>query len=279
MKQLNIILLLMFSTTAVFSQTKNSPSNDSSKNIQLEEVVISASNFKEKKRNIAQTIDVISAKKIALSQTQNTGDLLIQSGKVFVQKSQQGGSSPVIRGFEASRILLVVDGVRMNNAIYRSGHLQNIITVDQNSLSSVEVMNGAASTIYGSDALGGTIQLLTKNPTLSTTKNVLFKGMAFTRFSSANNEKTFHADINVGGKKIAFLQSFNYSDFDDMKMGDRYLSAFPNFGRRSLYISQINGLDTILKNSDDRKQVASGYQQWDWLEKILFKQNDHLTHI
>jgi hemoglobin/transferrin/lactoferrin receptor protein len=101
---------------------------------QLSEILIYATKFAERKKNIVQKIDVISQRRIAELNAQNTGDLLIQSGSLFVQKSQQGGSSPVIRGFEASRVLLVVDGIRMNNAIYRAGHLQNIITVDQNML-------------------------------------------------------------------------------------------------------------------------------------------------
>lgn len=135
-------MLLAFSaiTTSAFGQKAKAVTDTAKKEISLEEVVISASNFAEKQRNIAQKIDVISAKAIASANAQNTGDLLISTGKIFVQKSQQGGSSPVLRGFEASRVLLVIDGVRMNNAIYRSGHLQNIITNDQNSLSRVEVM-------------------------------------------------------------------------------------------------------------------------------------------
>ena len=98
----------------------------------LDEIIVSGSKFAEKKRNIVQKIYNISATQIRNANTQNIGDLLLNTGNLFVQKSQQGGSSPIIRGFEASRILLVVDGIRMNNAIYRSGHLQNAITVDQN---------------------------------------------------------------------------------------------------------------------------------------------------
>ena len=97
---------------------------------ELSEVVISASKFPEKKLNIAQRIDVISSKYISRVNAQNTGDLLINTGNVFVQKSQLGGGSPMIRGFSTNRVLLVVDGVRMNNAIYRSGNLQNVISVD-----------------------------------------------------------------------------------------------------------------------------------------------------
>src|SRR5829696_8993944 len=140
--------------------------NTSAKN--MDEVIIYSGKFAERKKNIAQKIEVISARQIAQWNAQNTGDLLMHTGNVFVQKSQQGGSSPVIRGFEANRVLLVVDGIRMNNAIYRAGHLQNVITVDQNSLERIEVLYGPASTLYGSDALGGVVLMRTKQPKLST---------------------------------------------------------------------------------------------------------------
>ena len=135
MKKIYLLVNLFLLIQTIQAQKKNHPSSDTSfKHIELEEIVVSSSGFSERKKNIAQKIDVISAKTIAQSNSQNIGDLLINTGKIFVQKSQQGGSSPVIRGFEASRILILIDGVRMNNAIYRSGHLQNIITNDQNSL-------------------------------------------------------------------------------------------------------------------------------------------------
>lgn len=278
MKKILISICLQSITFIGFAQEKNNTKDTTVKEISLEEVVISASNFEENKKNIAQKIDIITAKTIAQTNAQNTGDLLINTGKVFVQKSQQGGSSPVLRGFEASRVLLVIDGIRMNNAIYRSGHLQNVITSDQNSLSRVEVMYGPSSTIYGSDALGGIIHLVTKSPVLSGNKKILITGTAFTRYSSVNNEKTIHADASIGGKKFAWFQSYNYSDFGDMKMGSNYLSKYPNFGRRSTYVGSINGVDTVLTNSDDRVQKFSGYKQWDIIQKLLFKQNDHISH-
>ncbi len=278
MKKKFIAAILLFITYSGFAQQKNIIKDTTVKEISLDEVVISASNFAEKKKNIAQKIDVISAKTIAQTNAQNTGDLLINTGKIFVQKSQQGGSSPVLRGFEASRVLLVIDGVRMNNAIYRSGHLQNVITSDQNSLSRVEIMYGPSSTIFGSDALGGIVHLITKSPVLSGDKKFLTTGSAFTRYSSVNNEKTIHADVSIGGKKLAWFQSYNYSDFGDMKMGSNYLSKYPNFGKRSTYVGKVNGVDSVLVNPDDRVQKFSGYKQWDIIQKLLFKQNDHISH-
>ena len=259
---------------------KKQPTNDTiKKTIILDDIVLSSGNFAEKKKNIAQRIELLSSKHIEQSMSQNTGDLLLNTGKIFVQKSQQGGSSPVIRGFEASRILLVIDGVRLNNAIFRSGHLQNIITNDQNSLRQVEVTYGPSSTTYGSDALGGTIQLLTKNPVLSATQKVVSKGTTFFRYSSANEEKTIHADVSLGGKKLAWFQSYNYSNFGDMKMGSNYPDRYPNFGRRSQYIETINGVDVIQTNSNDKVQKFTAFKQWDIIEKVLFKPNDKQSHL
>lgn len=273
------IFLMMLSVSAfLYTQAQNEKQDSSAK--ELEELVISASKFPEKKLNVAQRIDVINSKFISRVNAQNTGDLLINTGNVFVQKSQQGGSSPVIRGFEASRVLLVVDGVRMNNLIYRSGHLQNAITVDQNMLESMEVLYGPASTIYGSDALGGVVHFRTKAPKLAVEgKSVSVSGNAFIRYSSVNKEKTAHADINFGWKKFAWLQSYSFSDFGDVKMGNNYPDKYNGFGRRDSFVAYMNGVDTVLKNADNAVQKFSGYMQWDMLQKILFKQNERMSHV
>jgi hemoglobin/transferrin/lactoferrin receptor protein len=273
-----LLSMLLFIIQGLSAQEKK----DSTEQLkELDEIIISGSKFAEKKKNIVQKIYNISSNEIRNANTQNIGDLLINTGNVFVQKSQQGGSSPVIRGFEASRILLVVDGIRMNNAIYRSGHLQNAITVDQNMLSSIEVLQGPASTLFGSDALGGAIHMMTRQPQLSTDKNKTnIKGSAFSRFSSANNEKTIHADINVGWKKIGILSSITLSDYGDTKIGSHDKKGFELFGTRPYYIDPFNGYtgDTILKNNNDRIQKFSGYTQMDLLQKILFNPNEKTAH-
>ena len=273
------IAACMLLCNAVIAQQQNNTVVDTTKKISnLEEVIVSSSNFAEKKKNIVQPIDVITAKKIASTNAQNTGDLLMSTGKIFVQKSQQGGSSPVIRGFEASRVLLIVDGVRLNNLIYRSGHLQNAITIDQNTLSRVEVLYGPSSTIYGSDALGGAIHFITKSPILSPNNKILITGTDFVRYSSVNNELTTHVDLSIANKKLGWFQAVNGSQFGDMKMGNKYLAAYPNFGRRSFFVGNINGIDSVVVNSNDRTQKFSGYKQLDITEKFLYKQNENIKH-
>ena len=279
MRKIYSMLLLLLVITKIEAQQKIITKLDTTiKEINLEEVIISATNFTEKIKNIAQKIDIITANTIALTNAQNTGDLLQSTGKIFVQKSQQGGSSPVIRGFEASRILLIIDGVRMNNAIYRSGHLQNSITVDQNSLSRVEVLYGPSSAIYGSDALGGAVHLITKGPIFSNAQKLLTTGSGFVRYSNVNEEKTMHIDASIGNKKFAWFQAYNFSNFGDMRMGSEYQGSYPNFGTRSNYITSINGIDSVIKNNDDRVQKYSGYKQWDITQKFAFKQSEKITH-
>jgi hemoglobin/transferrin/lactoferrin receptor protein len=244
----------------------------------LEEAIVYSNKFAERKKNLVQKIDIITARTISRFNSQNTGDLLMHSGHVFVQKSQQGGSSPVIRGFEASRVLIVIDGIRHNTAIFRSGHLQNVITIDQNMLEQAEIMQGPSSTLYGSDALGGVVHLRTKSPKLSGDNNMLSTGMAFIRLSSANNEKTLHYDLSLGGKKTAWLSGFTFSNFGDMKMGSRYPVRYPTFGRRDSVIAFFGFKDSVIANKDPQVQRYSGYKQWDVLQKLLYQPNENISH-
>ena len=267
---------LLFNCIITQAQVPDTDEDTSVKN--MDEVLIYSNKFAEKRKNLAQRVDVITNKTIARVNTQNTGDLLMNTGNIFVQKSQQGGSSPVLRGFEASRILLVVDGIRFNNAIYRGGHLQNVISLDQNMLERVEVLYGPASAIYGSDALGGVIHVRSKTPKFSTDGKVAKSGTSFMRYSLVNVERTFHVDLSLGWKKIAWLQSYSFSDFGHMKMGNNYPDKYPTFGRRDSLIGFFGFRDSVIANWDNRLQKFSGYMQWDYLQKLLVKQSENITH-
>jgi hemoglobin/transferrin/lactoferrin receptor protein len=281
MKRILMFMLAIIANELLYSKTSEQK-NDSIKNtVTLSEMVISANKVEEDKKQIAQQIETISSLQIRKLNTQSTADLLQQTGHVNVQKSQQGGGSIIIRGFEASRVLLVVDGVRMNNLIYRAGHLQNSITVDQNMLDRVEVLFGPSSTVYGSDALGGVVAFYSKNPLFAEGDEKLkTKGGFFTRYSSANNEKTGHFDINLGAKKFASLTSFTMSDFDDLKMGKSKNPFYKSgFGERNFYVQRINEKDSLVVNEDKYLQKFSGYTQYDLLQKLSYKQSDKITHI
>ena len=98
---------------------------------------------------------VINQQQIQNSNTATSAELLLLSPSVTIQKSSFAGGSPILRGFEANRVLLIVDGVRMNNAIYRGGHLQNSLTIDPFIIENCDVIFGPSAVTYGSDAIGG----------------------------------------------------------------------------------------------------------------------------
>ncbi|RYF72145.1 MAG: TonB-dependent receptor [Cytophagaceae bacterium] len=249
--------------------------------IRLNEVTVSASRFEQRARRSPFQIQTISRDQIAFRNQQNTADLLAQTGNVFIQKSQGGGGSPMIRGFEASRVLLVVDGVRMNNAIYRAGHLQNVLRIDPAMIERAEVLFGPGSTLYGSDALGGVLYFQSRNPELTKTGQTIVHPSAYVRYASATVERTAHADVSIGTRRWGFLSSVTAADFGDVIQGNNRLAAYPDFGKRTQYVTvdQSGGSDQIILNDNPNKQVGSAYSQLDLLQKVIFQPAASIKHI
>jgi len=243
--------------------------------INLKEFVFSANKVSEKYSDLSMKIDILPSRQIQFSNSQTSGDLLQQSGKVFVQTSQLGGGSPVIRGMESSRLLLVVDGVRMNNAIFRAGHLQNVITIDPNILSRVEIVHGPGSVIYGSDAMGGVMHFYTRNPILSTNDKIFSSGNAMLRYSSAANEFTESINVNIGGKKLAAFFGGSLKTIGDLRVGNKSDNKYGDWGKCMNYVERIDGKDVMVKNEDPLIQKRSGYSQHDVFAKILFKPSQY----
>lgn len=240
----------------------------------LAEIIISANKFEQLKKESPNQIEIITSKKIAFQNTANTANLLEQSGNVFVQRSQAGGGSPILRGLESSRVLIVVDGIRMNNAIYRSGHLQNVMRIDQNMLDRAEVIFGPSSVMYGSDALGGVINFRSKSPELNKTN-----ANGYVRYASAFGEKTAHIDLNLGRKRFGSLTSFTISDFGDLIQGSKRSEKYPNFGKRTFYVERQNEKDISVPNENENKQIGSTYSQHDFFQKFSFQQSKKINHI
>jgi hemoglobin/transferrin/lactoferrin receptor protein len=236
---------------------------------QLDEIVISVFKKEEKSKRIAEQIAVLSSKNIQKLSPQTSADLLAIIPGIKVQKSQFGGGSPVIRGMESNRVLLVVDGVRMNNAIYRKGHLQSSITIAPNLLDKIEVVFGPSSVIYGSDALGGVIHYYTKTPKLSEDNEV--KSQFFSRFSTVNQEITTNVSAEVSFNNWASFTSISYSDFGELKAGKNRSHGFSDWGNVFYYSENVNGNynENPTINSNPNLLRNTGYNQTDVLQKFF----------
>lgn len=245
----------------------------------LNQVIVSANRFEENAKDVAQPVDVIRTSDLNYMSQPTTAEVMQNTGNVLVQKSQLGGGSPIIRGFETNKVLMVVDGVRMNNAIYRGGHLQNIITIDNSMLEKIEIVYGPGSVMYGSDALGGVMHFYSKNPILSDNGGVKVKANAFTRFATASMEKTGHFDFSIGTAKFGSLTSFTYSSFGDLMQGYNRNELYGTWGLRTFYAERVNGKDSMFANQNWHLQAGSGYNQYDLMQKFLFKQSDKVSHV
>lgn len=238
--------------------------------LSVNEVVVSANRWKQQSAEIPVKITSIQTKDIALQNPQTAADLLTISGKVFIQKSQQGGGSPMIRGFATNRLLYAIDGVRMNTAIFRSGNIQNVISLDPFATEKAEVLFGPSSVIYGSDAIGGVMSFQTLTPKFSKDDKTFISGNAIARYSTANNEQTGHFDVNLGWKKWASVTSFSSNDFGDLRMG----SHGPDEYLRPFYVIRQNGEDVIVANENSLVQKPTAYSQINLMQKIRFAPNE-----
>ena len=252
------------------------------KSERLNEVFLSAAMEDVERSRIAEEIAVFSNKDIQNAVPQTSADMLAKIPGVKVQKTQFGGGSPVLRGMEANRILLVVDGVRMNNAIYRKGHLQNSITVSPSMIDKTEVLFGPSSVVYGSDALGGVIHYYTRKPQTSERPNVNLEFLG--RYSTVNNENTLSAAVELQFEKIASFTSVSHSKFGDLRMGNLRTHGFNDWGLQYEFSDNTDtyyNTEPVL-NSDPSVQRNVGYQQTDLLQKLfipLNKGNDLMFNL
>lgn len=224
--------------------------------------IIFAEDKEESQRLLTPSkIESIKAENIFLDAPSTSADALQKSGAVTVQMSQSGGGSPIIRGFEANRVLLVVDGVRLNNAIYRSGHLQNSISISPLMLKNIDIVFGPSSVKYGSDALGGVVHYHTKSPE----KGQEWNANLLQRYSSINKGVNLYYDHSWSKNKWSFLQAINLNRFGNLTMGGQRNHGYIDWGNEA-HITNGN------------EQLRTAYDQVDFIQKIRLDASPYLSY-
>lgn len=238
--------------------------------LMLQELVVSSSRWWQASDIIPTKVTSLDFEETNRYNPQTAADMLGLTGEVFIQKSQYGGGSPMIRGFATNRLLYSVDGVRMNTAIFRSGNIQNVISLDPFAIGHTEVLFGPGAVCYGSDAIGGVMVFNTLSPQFSSGDKPRLMASATLRSATASSELTGHAHVGVGWEHWAFLTSFTYSSFGDLKQGmhgpEKYIMPYivvPGYDESGVY-------DRAEENSNERSQVPSSYTQYNIMQKIKF---------
>lgn len=187
----------------------------------LDEVVVTASRSLQQEAAVPYTTNKIKRKELNQFQPRTTPEALMGTTGVFVQKTNHGGGSAFVRGLTGNQNLILVDGIRLNNSTFRYGPNQYLNTIDAYCIEQLEVVKGTGSVQYGSDALGGVIQVFTKDPSFLKNKNQQkLSGLLSGKLMSAGMEQTGRAEINYKNTRFAATGGLTVRNFGDVLGGD-----------------------------------------------------------
>lgn len=211
-----LTLLTLFGSQTLLGQSDTMPQPEV---LAIEEVVVSAT-------RLPATAEVAPVSSVLLDREtfdryspRSMAEALIGVPAVWMQKTNHGGGSPFIRGLTGNQVLLLYDGIRLNNSTYRYGPNQYFNTIDPFTVDRVEVVPGGGSVLYGSDALGGTINVLTREPTYADTGAAVFSGRLLGRLRSSGMESTLRSEVDLRGQRLAATVGLSLRAFGDVRGG------------------------------------------------------------
>jgi len=227
---ISLLPFILISQVLKAQNNQTSFSNDSLLTLDLNEIIYSATRVEIRAFNAAESVSLLSKKNLSLNAQRNIPEILLETPGVFIQKTNHGGGSAIVRGLTGNQILYLVDGIRLNNAITRYGPNQYLNTVDRFSLDRMEVLRGSGSVLFGSDAIGGVINMLSYEP--SARDEAGFSSKIISRIGSHNMEKSLHGRVNfqknnswissgitgrnfgdlIGGKKTGYQRPSGYDE-------------------------------------------------------------------
>jgi len=228
--------------------------------VKLDGIVVTATRTDRSLMEVSKPVNLVPQARIQERNAKTTAEALREETGIFVQKTNHGGGSAIIRGLSSNQILILVDGIRLNNATYRLGNHQYLTTLNEHIISQVEVVRGPTSVQYGSDAMGGTIHAITRLPNLQGS-GLSVDYRLLSRYASADEEKSARAELSIRNKKVALLTGFSYKDFGDLRRGGN--SQYPQLEKST------NGL----------KQSPSGFTTHDFDSKLVVSLSPSQTII
>ncbi len=182
------------------------------------EIVVSALRILQIQYESPQSISVLSQAELIMTAPRSSAEALFGLPGIFLQKTNHGGGSPIIRGLTGNQSLQMIDGIRLNNAISRYGPNQYFNTIDPNCISQIEVIRGAGSVQYGSDAMGGTIQVITKSPRFFA-DGFHAEGNLYGKLMSSGMEQSGRTELELGSRRVAFFGGYSLRNFGDLTGG------------------------------------------------------------
>lgn len=244
----------------------------------LDPVIVTATRVEQDVFSVPYTAEVVERDDFITRRAVRTlPEALEETPGVMIQKTSYGQASPFIRGFTGFRTLLLIDGIRVNNATFREGPNQYWSLIDPLTVARLEVVKGPSSVLYGSDAIGGTVNAITRTPELrEVTRAVLGKGAdgktrlvsesgarsfeahprAYYRYGSAENSHIGRGEISLSLNPVAaLLGGATYRNFDDLR-GGRGIGLQEN----SAY-TEIDGDVKLLLRPSETLDITAAFQR------------------
>ena len=221
--------------------------------VPLQEISVTASRIEKEIFYTPHAITIASEEEIEKRAPRTTPEILREETGVMIQKTTHGHGAPAVRGLMGYQVLILIDGMRLNNATFRYGPNQYLSTIDPHQVERIEVVRGPGSVLYGSDAQGGVINIITKKPGRSSGR---FKTnlRINSKYASADEEKMVHLEVHGGTQKLGFSLGATLKDVGDLKAGG-------DLGVQSPTGWQENGGHvTLCANLNENQKVTWGYQ-------------------
>ena len=225
---------------------------------ELGETLVTAGRLEAELSSTPFAVDLIDEQQLRERSYRTLPQALRDTPGVFVQETSYGQGSPYIRGWTGFRNLLLIDGIRLNNSVFRDGPNQYWNTVDVYSIEDLEVVKGPGAVIWGSDAIGGTVNALTNNAWKHLADGKRAGGLFYYRQSSAENSNIARVESGLGiDADSALALGFTGKHFGDFEAGrDLGLQPYTGYDEWNLDIKYERFLapDTRLVVAHNRTQ-------------------------
>jgi len=220
-----LISIFSLAIQSIFAQAEQYSGSDSintdstiSKIYLLHEVAVIGQRSELNTFDRPEAYALLNSRQIRERSPMSMPELLSDIPGVWMQKTNHGGGSPYIRGFTGYQTLIMIDGIRLNNSTFRSGPNQYLNTIDPLNVRRVEVIRGSGSVQYGTDAIGGTMLIMSEDPVFSD-NGFKVSGNIYGKLISSGMEKTARAEVNLANKSIAVSGGFSFKNFGNIKPG------------------------------------------------------------
>jgi len=214
----------------VFAVSAQDPTQDGDAR-RLDQIQVTATRREEGVLEVPMGITVVDAEDIVRQAPQTVADLFHGEPGTYVQQTTPGQGVVIIRGLKGSEVLHIVDGFRLNNALFRNAPNQYIALVDPMNLDRVEAVRGPMSTLYGSDAMGGVLQFLTPEPRYAGSE-WQSDGQIRTRYSSADESTHSRVAFQGGREGFGIAGGISYQDVGTLRVGGGDELPFTGFTQR-----------------------------------------------